>query len=244
MLLSISYYIINLFIGVKFTDCRTPLMMSLGGTRSFSEQVTHMPEIKDPEIERAFKDLMAENWDEIPDSILYDVKKALSKNTDDKAGQEVLKTVFCSAEAVELFTGMIMNIKMEIDDSIGMSGEVIWFKWDHGLVWFFCLEFLWLNDLNFMQDVKPLPEDLDHAIRTVYQRYITYLNAFGPEESYLRKKVETELGSKMIFLKMRCSGLGSEWGKVLSWVLFWLKITLFELRQFVFYSTHVIFYAP
>ncbi|XP_044511175.1 succinate dehydrogenase subunit 5, mitochondrial [Mangifera indica] len=168
------------------SDCRTPLMMSLGGTRSFSEQVTHMPEIKDPEIERAFKDLMAENWDEIPDSILYDVKKALSKNTDDKAGQEVLKTVFCSAEAVELFTGMIMNIKMEIDDSIGMSGE----------------------------DVKPLPEDLDHAIRTVYQRYITYLNAFGPEESYLRKKVETELGSKMIFLKMRCSGLGSEWGKV------------------------------
>ncbi|KAJ0025141.1 hypothetical protein Pint_08810 [Pistacia integerrima] len=168
------------------SDCRSPLMMSLGGTRSFSEDLAHMPVIKDPEIERVFKDLMAESWDEIPERVLHDVKKVLSKNTDDKAGQEVLKTVFGSAKAVEEFTGIIMNMKMEIDDSIGMSGE----------------------------DVKPLPADLSNALRTVYQRYTTYLDAFGPEESFLRKKVEMELGSKMIFLKMRCSRLGSEWGKV------------------------------
>lgn len=43
---------------------------------------------------------------------------------------------------------------------------------------------------------------------------MTYLNSFGPDETYLRKKVETELGTKMIHLKMRCSGIGSEWGKV------------------------------
>jgi Domain of unknown function (DUF4370) len=43
---------------------------------------------------------------------------------------------------------------------------------------------------------------------------MTYLNSFGPEETYLRKKVETELGTKMIHLKMRCTGIGSEWGKV------------------------------
>jgi hypothetical protein len=43
---------------------------------------------------------------------------------------------------------------------------------------------------------------------------MTYLESFGPEENYLRKKVETELGTKMIHLKMRCSGIGSEWGKV------------------------------
>lgn len=53
------------------------------------------------------------------------------------------------------------------------------------------------------------------ALETVYQRYVAYLDAFDPEEGYLKKKVETELGTKMIHLKMRCSGLGSEWGKVL-----------------------------
>lgn len=75
---------------------------------------------------------------------------------------------------------------------------------------------VWFNDLNFMYDVKPLPDDLSNSVSTVYQSYTTYLDAFGPEESYLQKKVGTDLGSKMIFLKMRCSGLGSEWGKVLS----------------------------
>ncbi|KAJ4881735.1 hypothetical protein Rs2_38790 [Raphanus sativus] len=75
---------------------------------------------------------------------------------------------------------------MEIDDSIGMSGE----------------------------NVKSLPEDITNALRLAYQRYTTYLDAFGPEEVYSKKKVETELGTKMIHLKMRCSGLGSEWGKV------------------------------
>ncbi|XP_044476084.1 succinate dehydrogenase subunit 5, mitochondrial-like isoform X1 [Mangifera indica] len=158
-----------------------------GCTCSFSEDVAHMPDIKDPEIERFLKDLMAEGWDEIPESVLYDVKKALLKDTDDKAGQEVLKTALCAAEAVEEFTGIIMNIKMEIDNSIGMSGA----------------------------DVKPLPDDLSNSVSTVYQSYSTYLDAFGPEESYLQKMVGTDLGSKMIFLKMRCSGLGSEWGKSL-----------------------------
>jgi len=55
---------------------------------------------------------------------------------------------------------------------------------------------------------------MQNALRTIFDRYTTYLNAFGPDENYLRKKVEQELGTKMIHLKMRCSGLGSEWGKV------------------------------
>ncbi|KDO84241.1 hypothetical protein CISIN_1g0262462mg, partial [Citrus sinensis] len=149
--------------------CRSSLVMSIGCNRSFSEDVAHMPVIRDPEIQRAFKDLMAADWGELPASVIHDAKSALSRNNDDKAGQEVLKNVFSAAEAVEEFIGIIMNIKMEFDDEIGLS---------------------------------------------VYQRYATYLDAFGPDESYLRKKVETELGSKMIFLKMRCAGLGSEWGKV------------------------------
>lgn len=66
-----------------------------------------------------------------------------------------------------------------------------------------------------MQNVKPLSDDHVKALRTIFDRYNTYLGAFGPNEAYLQKKVETELGSKMIYLKMRCSGMGSEWGKVL-----------------------------
>ncbi|OMO78967.1 hypothetical protein CCACVL1_13969 [Corchorus capsularis] len=158
----------------------------LGSMRNFSDDVTHMPAIKDPEILNVFKDLMAAGWDELPYQVVKDAKKALSKDTDDKAGQEALKNVFRAAEAVEEFGGVLISIKMELDDSIGLSGE----------------------------NVKPLSEDLAKALRTVFQRYSTYLDAFGPDETYLKKKVETELGSKMIYLKMRCSGLGSEWGKV------------------------------
>lgn len=167
-------------------DFRSPFAMSLGSSRSFSEDVTHFPDIKDPEILNVFKDLMATNWDELPNAVVSDAKKALSKNTDDKAGQEILKNVFRAAEAVEEFGGKIMSLKMELDDIIGMSGE----------------------------NVKPLPELHANAIRTFYQRYAVYLDSFGPGEGYLRKKVETELGSRMIYLKMRCCGLGAEWGKV------------------------------
>lgn len=167
-------------------DFRSSLAMSIGSTRSFSEDVSHYPAIKDPETLRAFKDLMATNWDDLPDSVISESKKALSKNTDDKAGQEVLKNVFRAAEAVEEFSGKLTSLKMELDDSIGMSGE----------------------------DVKPLSDEFADAIRIAYERYAAYLDSFGPDEGYLRKKVETELGSRMIYLKMRCGGLGPEWGKV------------------------------
>ncbi|KAH7569218.1 hypothetical protein ACOSP7_012522 [Xanthoceras sorbifolium] len=168
------------------SDYQSSLAMGIGCTRSFSEDVTHMPVIKDSEIHRVFKDLLAVDWNELPNDVIQNAKQALSKNTDDKDGQEVLKNVFSAAEAVEEFSGMITQIKMEIDDSIGMSGE----------------------------NVKPLSDELSKALSTAFQRYMTYLDAFGPDESYLRKKVEMELGSKMIYLKMRCSGLGPEWGKV------------------------------
>jgi hypothetical protein len=67
---------------------------------------------------------------------------------------------------------------------------------------------------SFLQNVGPLPGYIEDAVKAAYNRYMTYLESFGPEEHYLRKKVETELGTKMIHLKMRCSGIGSEWGKV------------------------------
>ncbi|XVF36240.1 hypothetical protein REPUB_Repub19eG0041200 [Reevesia pubescens] len=160
--------------------------LRLGSMRYFSEDVTHLPVIRDPEILNAFKDLMAESWDELPYSVVQEAKKALSKETDDKAGQEALKNVFRAAEAAEEFGGILISMKMELDDSIGASGE----------------------------NVKSLSSELEDALKTVYQRYTTYLDAFAPDETYLRKKVENELGSKMIYIKMRCSGLDSEWGKI------------------------------
>ncbi|KAJ7958137.1 succinate dehydrogenase subunit 5, mitochondrial-like [Quillaja saponaria] len=168
------------------SECRSPLSMGTGNRRYYSEDVTHIPAIKDPELQNAFKDLMAASWDNLPDSVIHEVKAALSKSTDDKAGKEVVENVFRAAEAVEEFGGILVTLKMEIDDSIGLSGE----------------------------NVKPLPDHVSSALNTAYDRYIAYLDAFTPDETYLRKKVETELGTKMIHLKMRCSNLGSEWGKV------------------------------
>ncbi|KAF5746992.1 Succinate dehydrogenase 5 [Tripterygium wilfordii] len=168
------------------SDGRSTLTMSVGSIRSFSEDVAHMPVIKDPEIQNVFKDLMAASWDELPNVVVHDATNALSKNTDDKTGQEVLTNVFRAAEAVEEFNGILTSLKMELDDAVGASGE----------------------------NVKPLPEEYSTALHTVFQRYTAYLDAFGHDEVYLRKKVENELGAKMIYLKMRCSGLGAEWGKI------------------------------
>ncbi|KAJ8561354.1 hypothetical protein K7X08_027544 [Anisodus acutangulus] len=141
-------------------ELQHPLTTAIGSTRSFCEDVAHMPDIKDLEIKRAFKDLMATSWDELPNAVV--------------------------AEAVEEFTGILTSLKMEIDDVMGLSGE----------------------------NVKPMSKEFSDAFHTIFQRYVTYLNAFGSEEGYLKKKVEMELGTKMIHLKMRCSGLDSEWGKV------------------------------
>ncbi|CAA0405459.1 unnamed protein product [Arabidopsis thaliana] len=163
-----------------------PCAMCIGQVRRFSEDVSHMLEMKNSDVLNAFKDLMAADWAELPSAVVHDAKSAISKNTEDEAGQEALKNMFRAAEAVEKFGGILTSIKMEIDDSIGMSGE----------------------------GVKPLPNDITDALRIAYQRYVDYLDSFEPEEVYLKKKVEMELGTKMIHLKTRCSGLGSEWGKV------------------------------
>lgn len=106
-------------------DFRHPFALHLGGIRSFSDDISHFPAIEDPQIKRAFKDLMATNWDDLPSAVIHDAKKALSKSTEDKSAQDALKDVFRAAEAVEEFTGIVMSLKMELDDAIGLSGEVM-----------------------------------------------------------------------------------------------------------------------
>ncbi|WOL15545.1 succinate dehydrogenase subunit 5, mitochondrial-like isoform X1 [Canna indica] len=163
---------------------RTPFTLNL--RRAFSSDINQLPPVTDPEIEAALKDLLAMNWDEIPETVINETKKALSKATEDRAGQEALQNVFRAAEASVEFGGVLVSLRMALDDLAGLSGE----------------------------NVGHLPEHLEDAIRAAYKRYVTYLDSFSPDETFLRKKVELELGTKMIHLKMRCSGIGSEWGKV------------------------------
>ncbi|XP_074315924.1 succinate dehydrogenase subunit 5, mitochondrial-like [Silene latifolia] len=160
--------------------------MSVGSIRLFSIDVAHYPDIKHPEINNISKDFMAAEWGELPDPLVNGALNVLSKDTNEKAGKETLKNVFRAAEAVEEFIGTLESLKMAIDDHGGLSGE----------------------------NEKPYPEYFEHAIKTAYHRYTKYLDSFGPDEFYLRKKVETEVGTRMIHLKMRCNRLGSEWGKV------------------------------
>ncbi|KAJ6817202.1 succinate dehydrogenase subunit 5, mitochondrial-like [Iris pallida] len=120
----------------------------------------------------------------IPWSILQ--RKHYLKSSEDKVGQEALANIFRAAEASVEFGGVLISLRMVLDDLSGVTGE----------------------------NVARLPEYLEDAMKAAYNRYMTYLDSFGPDEAYLRKKVETELGTKMIHLKMRCSGIGSEWGKV------------------------------
>ncbi|KAG9445924.1 hypothetical protein H6P81_012052 [Aristolochia fimbriata] len=167
-------------------DGKFPSASSLSTRRQFSVDVSTLPSISDPEIKAVFKDLMAASWDELPHAVIKDAEKTLSKNSEDKAGQEALANVLRAAEAVEHFSGVLVSLRMELDDSIGLGGE----------------------------KVGPMAKDLQDALAAAYNRYSAYLDAFGPDETYLRKKVETELGTKMIQIKMRCGGLGSEWGKV------------------------------
>ncbi|KAK8453955.1 hypothetical protein SEVIR_5G370500v4 [Setaria viridis] len=92
--------------------------------RFFSSNEKHLPAISDPEIECAFKDLLAASWNELPVSLVEEAKKAVSKATDDKASQEALKNVFCAAEACEEFGGTLVTLRMALDDLCGLTGEV------------------------------------------------------------------------------------------------------------------------
>jgi hypothetical protein len=90
----------------------------------FSSNEKHLPAISDPEIECALKDLLASSWSELPVSLVEVAKKAVSKATDDKIGQEALKNVFRAAEACEEVGGTLVTLRMALDDLCGLTGEV------------------------------------------------------------------------------------------------------------------------
>ncbi|GLJ37406.1 hypothetical protein SUGI_0759450 [Cryptomeria japonica] len=165
--------------------CRFPISVRTP-VRAFSSDISAFPPVTDPDVKRALKNVLASDWGELKDSLNSIVMDALSKETDDKSGKEALANAWRAAEAVEHFSGVLESLRMEIDDISGSTGE----------------------------NVRPLPDELQGALQAAYKRYSNYLDAFGPEETYLRKKVENELGTSMIHIKMRCAGLDSKWGKV------------------------------
>jgi len=142
-----------------------------------------LPAISDPEIETALKDLMAASWDELPHSLVEEAKKAVSKATDDVAGQEALKNVFRAAEACKEFGGVLVTLRVALDRYCGLTGLVS----------------------------GPMPGFVKDAVRFTSDRYMTYLKSFRPDEIYLLRKVETELRKKVIHLRMRCSFIRREW---------------------------------
>lgn len=136
-----SQFLICFHFGVMLIVCFTsnfPFLISLsmslksGGNnptslnlrRFFSSNEKHLPAISDPQIESAFKDLLAASWNELPHGLVEEAKKAVSKATDDKAGQEALENVFRAAEACEEFGGTLVTLRMALDDLCGLTGEV------------------------------------------------------------------------------------------------------------------------
>ncbi|KAH7284600.1 hypothetical protein KP509_34G061800 [Ceratopteris richardii] len=154
--------------------------------RLISTTISKFPEVADADVLHALRLLIAVKWTEIPDEAKDAVEAALSKQSSDTAGIEQLKNAWRAAEAVETFSGTLVSIRMALDDLTGFSGE----------------------------RVRPLPPLLQDALKSAFSRYKNYLAAFNADEFYLKKKVEVELGSLLVHLKQRCSGLGPEWGEI------------------------------
>lgn len=120
MPLSLSWFLL-----CTWADCRSPFKLVNGSIRAFSQVVAPLPDIKDSEIKAVFKDFIAADWGELPDSLIQEASKVLSKDSDDNFGKEALKNVVRAAEASEEFIGILETFKMAIDDLVGMSGEVL-----------------------------------------------------------------------------------------------------------------------
>lgn len=158
----------------------------IGQRQWMSSDVAQLPSISDADVLKALRQLLAVNWIEIPDEVEDAVESALSKKTDDVAAQEALASAWRAADAVEKFSGTLVSLRMELDELSGLGGE----------------------------KVRPLPSFLVDALAAAFSRYNRYLSTFKDDEMYLKKKVEIELGSLMVHIRQRCSGLGPQWGNV------------------------------
>ncbi|CAM6105291.1 unnamed protein product [Calypogeia fissa] len=99
---------------------------------------------------------------------------------------DILSTVWSSAQACEIFADTLIALRMELDQLSGDTGEY----------------------------VGRIPDSLTQALEAAYKKYIDYLESFGEDEEYLKKKVENDLGSILVQIKQRCNGLDPKWSKI------------------------------
>ncbi|XP_024526634.1 succinate dehydrogenase subunit 5, mitochondrial isoform X2 [Selaginella moellendorffii] len=144
-----------------------------------------IPECSDPAIKKALKQLYAINWYDIDEKTANIVEETLSTG-EGTADHTILKDTWSSARAVETFYGTLDALRKSIDDLMGLSGE----------------------------NTGPLPDQHQRALEAVHSKYVKYLSSFGEHEHSLKKKVELELGSTLVLLKQRVSGLPPKWGDV------------------------------
>ncbi|KAJ7546403.1 hypothetical protein O6H91_08G038800 [Diphasiastrum complanatum] len=159
---------------------------TIAWARQLSSSARKFPQFSDPDLKTAINRLFATSWLEIDSETREIVENSLAKASADKAGYDALLNSWHAAQAVEKFSDALFSLKMELDELSGAAGET----------------------------VEKLPEGLYDALQAAFSRYTKYLSLFQEDETYLKKKVETELGSVLILIKQRCSGLDADWGEI------------------------------
>lgn len=145
------------------------------------------PAVPDPEVAKTLRRVMALGWLDAHRDLKDDVESALAKSSD-PASKEVLETAWRTALAVDKFSEQLEHLRLALDELSGgkFGGET----------------------------VDTLPESIVSALKSALTRYFAYLASFGPDEIWLKKKVEQELGGSLLLVKQRCSGMEPDWGKV------------------------------
>ncbi|KAG0593467.1 hypothetical protein KC19_1G332100 [Ceratodon purpureus] len=148
--------------------------------------VSNLPPIQDVKIAKALSGLLGHGWLKIEPQVRSAVESAISGGSDDSAGKETLIDAWKAAQAVESFGGLLVDMLLEINDLCGDTGE----------------------------NVGTIPNSTYEAVEAAHKKYMLYLSAFGGDEVYLRKKVETELGGMLLQIKQRLTGMDPKWAEI------------------------------
>lgn len=154
--------------------------------RASGSFASDLPPVQDAMVAKALSGLLGHGWLKIEPQVRSAVESAISSGGGDSAGKETLVDAWAAAQAVENFGGLLVEMLLEISDLCGDTGE----------------------------DVRGIPDATYEAVEAVHRKYMMYLSAFGEDEVYLRKKVETELGGVLLQIKQRLTGMDPKWSEI------------------------------
>eukprot|EP00270_Netrium_digitus_P020321 TRINITY_DN832_c0_g1_i3.p1 TRINITY_DN832_c0_g1~~TRINITY_DN832_c0_g1_i3.p1 ORF type:complete len:255 (-),score=41.42 TRINITY_DN832_c0_g1_i3:247-978(-) len=163
------------------------VFLPLRHTRSFSSDFFQLPALEDADQAKAFRALIAGNWLHIDGGVRKQVENTLKNIGSGEAA--ALQAAWASAVAVEAFAEKLENLRSNLT---GLSGP----KFTGG------------------DRVNALPSDLEKALVSAFRRYSTYLESFGADEEWLKKKVQEELGGSLLTIKQRVAGLEPSWNQI------------------------------